>query len=378
MSVPVEKTIHPAPHRRFATISEVIRTARQQLPPHYWDHSAGGVGIETTLRRNRQMLESVAFRPRLMQGVGTPAINVTCLGLDLASPIVFAPVGTIALFAEHGATASAAVAIERQLLSFNSVMSSPSLEQVGRTGKGRVALQLYIRGGRTWLTDTIRQAEECGYVAVCVTADSIGGGTRDRDALNNFRGLAHTAHPNLPPDDPSGLEHQLTFTWDDLAWLRTVTSLPLLVKGITTVADARSAVECGVDAIYVSNHGGRALDGLPATIEVLPEVVDEVQDQAEVIVDSGFLRGADIVKALAFGARAVSLGRLQLWALAAGGEEALTQVVDMLEHEVRETLQLLGVASVNGLTRDYLRQAQPTRIHSSDYNMFQWAPMPQL
>lgn len=368
----------PEPPTRFATISDTIRTARQRLPAHWWDHSAGGVGTETTLRRNRQMLEAVAFRPSLMRGVGVPAITTSVLGISLDSPILFAPVGTVALFSESGAAGPARVAARRRLLSFNSVMSSPALDEVAAGAKGRVALQLYIRGGRRWLTDVVQRAEGCGYAAVCVTADSIGGGTRDRDLLNGFSALAYTAHPNLGSEEGDGLAHQLTFTWDDLAWLRSVTSLPLVVKGVTTAEDARLAASHGADAVYVSNHGGRALDGLPATIEVLPEVLDEVQQDAEVIVDSGFLRGTDIVKAVAYGARAVALGRLQVWALAAGGEAGLTRVVELLEQEVRETLQLLGVASLGDLGRRHLRPALPTRVHLTDFNTFQWAPLPSL
>ena len=175
-----------------------------------------------------------------------------------------------------------------------------------------------------------------------------------------------------------GLEHQVRFTWDDLAWLHEVSRLPLMVKGITTTHDALAAIEHGASVVYVSNHGGRALDHLPATIEVLPEIVAAVEGRAEVIVDSGFLRGSDVVKALALGARAVVVGKLQVWALAAGGEAGLERALELLDREVRETMQLLGAASVSELNPSFLRPGTPTRVSAYDGNQYEWAPMPRV
>jgi isopentenyl diphosphate isomerase/L-lactate dehydrogenase-like FMN-dependent dehydrogenase len=360
------------------TISELVRGARQRLSPTLWDYASGGVGSETTLRRNRQAMELHAFRPELMRGPGSPDISTSFLGLELAAPVVFAPIGTIALFADRGALAPAAVAASQDLLSFNSVISSPGLSEVGSTGSGRAALQLYIRGGRPWLERVVREAEDSGYHSVCVTADSIGGGSRDRDLLSGFIPSRATAHPNLLDEGVDDVDHQLLFTWDDLAWLRSVTSLPLMVKGVTTPEDARVAVEHGADAVYVSNHGGRSLDGLPATLEVLPEIVAELRGDAEVLVDGGFLRGTDVVKAIALGARAVGIGKLQAWALAADGERGLTRAVEILRREIHETLQLLGCPSLAQLTDKHLRSSFPTQFHATDFGEFTWAPMPRV
>lgn len=369
----------------FATISEIMRTARQRLAPHLWDHAAGGVGTETTLRRNRQVMESIAFRPRLLQGTGAPDITTSVLGHQLDSPIMFAPVGTTSLFSRHGALAPASVAAKRRLVSFSSVMTSPrsvmtmaQMGEVGAAAEGRAVLQFYVRGDRAWLRDLVGNAAEAGFWALCLTADSIGGGTRDRDLLNDYRSFIRALEPDLPSSDAEGLRHQLAFTWDDFSWLRTQTELPIFVKGVTTPQDAGEAAERGAQAIYVSNHGGRALDSLPATIEVLPEIVEAVRGRAEVVVDSGFLRGTDIVKALVLGARAVGIGKLQLWALAAGGQAGLECAVDLLEREVRETLQLLGAASIAQLTQANLRPATPTRYAVANLNEYEWAPVPRL
>jgi len=362
----------------FATISEIIRAARTRLPADHWDCSAGGVGSETTLRRNRQSMETVAFRPRLLRGVKSPDLNTTLLGHQLSSPLVLAPVGMMALFSENGAVGPARVAAKRGIISCNSIMTSPHLSEVGAAGPGRVMLQLYFRGDRSWLRDTIQQAEASNYVALVVTVDSIGGGTRDRDLLNRFDITTACRHPNLPGGVWLGLEYQVSSTWDDFSWIRSVTKLPVMIKGITTTDDARMAVECGAAAVYVSNHGCRALDSLPAALEVLPEVVDAVSGRAEVIVDSGFLRGTDVIKALAMGARAVSLGRLQIWSLAAGGEAGLDRALEMLQQEIYETLQLLGCPSVAELNPSYLRPSTPTRFATSDWYRYEWAPLPRL
>ena len=362
----------------FATISEIVRAARGQLPQGLWDHASGGVGTETTLRRNRQAMETIAFRPRLLRGVGTPDIKTTFLGHQLESPVMLAPVGTIAQFSTNGSLGPAHVAKRRGTIYVYGVMSSPDLTEVGAAAPGHLILQLYIRGDRAWLRETVQKAEEAGYLAICVTADSIGGGTRDRDRHNRFQANVGVPHPNLPPDGGPGLEHQLDFTWEDFAWLRSITSLPTLVKGITNTEDARAAVDYGVSAVYVSNHGGRALDHLPAAIEVLPEIVDAVGGKAEVIVDSGFLRGTDVVKAIAYGARAVLVGKLLAWSLAAAGEAGLERALDLLDHEIRETLQLLGARSLSEVSPANLRPAVPTRQAVDDWNVYQPAPLPRL
>jgi 4-hydroxymandelate oxidase len=360
----------------FATISEIIRAARNRLPQGLWDHAAGGVGTETTLRRNRQAMETVAFRPRLLRGVGTPDIRTTFLGHQLESPVMLAPVGTIAQFSQNGSLGPAHVAKKRGTIFCCGVMTSPDLTEVGAAAPGHLMLQLYIRGDRSWLQETVQKAEAAGFLAICVTADSIGGGTRDRDQHNRFH--ADVPHPNLPPDGGHGLEHQLDFTWEDFAWLRSVTKLPTMVKGITSTDDARAAVEYGVSAVYVSNHGGRALDHLPSSIEVLPEIVDAVAGRAEIIVDSGFLRGTDVVKAIAYGAKAVLVGKLQAWSLAAAGEAGLDRALALLDAEIRETLQLVGAKSLSEVSPANLRPAVPTRQAVDDWNFYQSAPLPRL
>ncbi len=361
----------------FATIPEIIRAARIRLPPGRWDHASGGVESETTLRRNRLAMETIAFRPRLLQGIAAPDIRTSFLGQQLDSPVLLAPIGSIMLFSENGAVGPARVAARRGTIFCYGILSWPDLAEVGAVAPGRLVLQLYIRGDRAWLRDVVQKAEAANCLALCVTADSVGGANRDRDLHNRYQGRAGTLHPNLPPGAGPGLEHQVRFSWDDFDWLRANTHLPLMLKGVTTTDDALTAIEHGAAVVYVSNHGGRELDHLPATLEVLPEIVAAVDGRAEIIVDGGFLRGTDVVKALALGARAVLLGKLQVWALAAGGEAGLDRALELLDHEIRETLQLLGATSVSELGPSYVRPTTPTRLGVSDWNDYEWAPMPR-
>jgi 4-hydroxymandelate oxidase len=360
------------------TLAEIIRLARQRLPARLWSHAACGIGSETTLRRNRVMMESVAFRPRLMRGAESVDISTSLFGVRLSSPLMYAPVGTLELFAAEGAAVPARLARELGLVSFYSVMAWPGIADVGAAGGRNVILQIYLRGGnREWLTGIVRAAEEAGYLGLCLTADSIGGGTRDRQLLDGFRELRSLRRPNIPVPMP-GAGQGIAAAWNEVDWLRSVTSLPILVKGITTPEDAREAIERGANGVYVSNHGGRALDGLPSTIEVLAEIAEATAGRAEIVVDGGFLRGEDVVKALALGARGVGLGKLQVWALAAGGETGLRRATEILTNQVEETFRLLGVRALPELDTTFLRPSAPTRLYADHFNEYEWAPLPPL
>jgi isopentenyl diphosphate isomerase/L-lactate dehydrogenase-like FMN-dependent dehydrogenase len=360
----------------FLTIPEVIRAARRRMPPAAWDHASGGVESETTLRRNRLAMETLSFRPRLLRGIAEPDLRTTFLGRTLDSPVMLAPIGSIGSFHPDGALAPARVAARRRTMCCVGILSRPSLSEVAAEAAGPLLLQIYVRGDRDWLHGVAQTAEAAGYVGLCLTADSTGGAKRDRDLHNRYQHHAGSVRPNLRQDGGLGLDFQATFCWDDFDWLRSITRLPIILKGVLTAQDALLAVEHGADAIYVSNHGGRELDHLPATLEVLPEIIAAVEGRAEVIVDSGFLRGTDVVKALALGARAVLLGKLQVWGLAAGGESVLEQVLDLLDHEIRETLRLLGVRRLAELTPGYIQPATPTRANVVDYTAYEHAPLP--
>jgi glycolate oxidase len=355
---------HAQPVSELMTMDSIIGRARDELSPELWDYVSGGAESETTLRRNRAGFDRIGFRPHLLSNVLGRTTKTTFLGTELALPVMFAPVGSLARYHSDGVRAVARVGEKAGTLTFVSSSAVPSLEEVREQVSGPLVYQMYVRGDREWITDRVRRAEAARCKALCVTADFVVQGRRDRNRENNgFKAIVHRS------DD---LLHQETFTWDEFAWLRSITDLPLILKGVTSAPDAVSAVEAGANVIHVSNHGGRQLDHLPGAIEVLAEIVDAVGGRADVIVDSGFVRGSDVVKALALGAKAVLIGKLMVWGLAAGAEEGLHRVVELLQEEISDCMSLLGVKSLDQLDRSYVRPvSMPAR---SDWVGFASSP----
>jgi isopentenyl diphosphate isomerase/L-lactate dehydrogenase-like FMN-dependent dehydrogenase len=338
------------------SIRQIVDLAAALLPLHLWDHAAGGAGTEATLDRNRTALARWLFRPRVLAAsTEGPSTSTRVLGVDLATPFMLAPVGPLELYDPGGASAAARAAHDAGAMSFVATSSAPSLEEVAASAPGPLAFQLYVRGDRSWVADTVRRVAEAGYRALCLTVDAPLYGRRERDIAHRFVHTDHMSLPNLPAGGSSSqmveaaLVHQGALTWGDVSWIAALSDLPLILKGIMCAEDARLAVEHGAAAVYVSNHGGRLLDHMEASIEVLPEVVEAVGDRVEGYVDGGFLHGEDVAKALALGARAVLIGKLQVWGLAADGHRALHRVLQLMTEELACALPQLGVASVTEL-----------------------------
>lgn len=335
----------------FRTIPEIFAAARRRLPREVWDYAVGGAETEATLRRNRWALDAITFRPRVLRGVGHVDAGTTLFGLPLRLPVVLGPVGSIALFAPEGALACARAAVRAGSTACIGLLAHPGLEEVARGAGGSLLFQLYVRGDRSWMEDMVRRVERAGYAGLCLTVDSAVYGRRERDLRNRFNPrLAGGERPNVGRLSTAGAEFQAGWTWEDAAWLRRITRLPLAMKGIVTADDARLAVEHGYQAVWVSNHGGRQLDFLPSTVEVLQEVVAAVGGRAEVVVDSGFMRGTDVVKALALGARAVMVGKAMVLGLAAAGEAGVHRLLTLLDEEIRTTMALLGARTTAELS----------------------------
>jgi glycolate oxidase len=348
----------------WLTIPEIVRSAHARLSTEIWDYSCGGAESETTLRRNRSAFDSLAFRTRILRGMARPDTSTTFLGFRLSLPVMLAPVGSIIHFDADGALAAARAAERAGTGTFVGTLSSPSMEDVRSGAQGPLFFQLYVRGGRDWIEAMVRRAERAGYSAICLTADSGAYGRRERDLHNRFFPRERGGRPNLEglPGSTDGRareDTQAALTWEDLAWLRSATRLPLVLKGVTTAEDAEIAVDHGVDVIYVSNHGGRQLDHGPSTIELLPEVVKAVNGRADVIVDSGFMRGTDVVKAIALGAKAVLIGKLQTWGLAAGGDAGLQRALELLKTEMTIVMTNVGVGTIADIDANCLRESTP-------------------
>ena len=335
----------------FLLLQELVKRARARLPRAVWDYVIGGAETETTLRRNRQGLDSIAFRPRVLRDVSDIDCSATVLGADLRLPVLLAPIGSLQDLDPGGGASAARAAGDFGVFHMQSSASAPGLEATARAAHGPKAFQLYVRGDAGWVSDHVQRAMASGYQAFCITVDLALYSRRERDLA--------TRHVTTARRLAGGDEFQARLSWRDIERIRGECTLPLILKGIATAEDAHTACGLGVDAVYVSNHGGRQLDHGRAAIEILPEVVDAVAGRAEIIVDGGFSRGSDIVKALALGAGCVGIGRLLGFAIAAAGRDGVVRMLEILEAEVRVCLGLLGVTRFGQLDESCLHTVSP-------------------
>lgn len=349
-----------APAEELQTIGQVIQRARATLPAGAWDYGQAGAGEEVTVRRNRSAWQRLAFAPSVLRDVSEIDTSTSVLGVDLALPVMCSPVGSLTVFHPDGAAAAAMGAASVGTVAVVGILSSPAFAEVQAASDGRNLFQIYASGDDAWLDAIVDRVTDAGASGLCVTVDSPVRARRDRllEGTFDWRLEQEGVPPNL-----EGLgrdrAHQMRFTWRELERLRSRSSLPIAVKGIMNSGDAARAVDAGVDAVYVSNHGGRGLDHAPSTIEVLEEAVDAVADRAQVVLDSGIQHGSDVCKAIALGARAVLVGRLQCWGLAAGGADGVAQVLRILRAEVADTMAHIGITQLDQLTRDHVRDTQP-------------------
>jgi isopentenyl diphosphate isomerase/L-lactate dehydrogenase-like FMN-dependent dehydrogenase len=337
----------------FQALHEIVAKARQNLNQNDWDYIVGATETETTLRRNRLALDQLAFRPRVLRDVSRIDSTVQRFGRRLRLPLVFAPVGALESFHEEAAGAVVRAAREFGVAHMLSSVCEPGLEKVAAAAPDGVRMfQLYVRGDEAWVDDYVARAIANGYVGFCLTVDTAIYSRRERDLAKR--------HVVLGRRRATGREFQAALDWRTVERIREKFDIPLMLKGIATAEDARIALDHGVSWIYVSNHGGRQLDHGRGSMDVLPEIVDTVGGKAKIIVDGGFARGTDIVKAMAAGADLVGIGRMQCYALAAGGEAALVRMLELMEDEVQRCLGLLGVTNFADLNRSHLHVAPST------------------
>ena len=329
--------------------------AQQILPPHIWDSIAGGAMDEVTTRRNRTAFEALMLRARLLRDVSHRDLSTTVLGAEISFPVMMAPAGGHKSAHPEGELATARGAGKSGTLMILSTASNYSLEEVAEVATGPLWFQLY-HSGYDVTEMLVHRSEEAGYKAICLTVDIPVPGPKERDQRNqyvrtiehgNFRSMRERQSGVISDETPDWKVAQVPpLTWKELEWLRSLTSLPLVLKGIRTPEDAHLAVEHGVDGILVSNHGGRQLDMTPSSIETLPEIVEAVKGRAEVYLDSGVRRGSDVLMALALGARAVAIGRPFFWGLAVNGAEGVHGVLELLRAELDRALAYCGQTSV--------------------------------
>jgi isopentenyl diphosphate isomerase/L-lactate dehydrogenase-like FMN-dependent dehydrogenase len=376
---------------RVVSIDDLRRIAHRRVPRPVFDYLDGGAEAEVTLRENCRIFDDVTFRPRHAVALPGCELCTRVLGFDLSLPILLAPVGYSRLMHPMGEVAAARCAGRAGIGYILSTISGHRLEDVRAASPGPVFYQLYLLGGRGAAEAAIERARIAGMSALVVTIDTPVSGIRERDYRNGMKelirgtifdklpflsqvmsrpawlfsflldgglpGLPNVVVPGkgpMPLVDVNAALAESAVTWADLRWIRELWQGPIVVKGVLTGDDARRAVDEGAAAISVSNHGGRQLDGLPASLWALPEVVAAVKDRTEILMDGGIRRGADIVKAICLGARAVLCGRAYAYGLAAGGEAGVERAIEILRTDLQRTLHLLGCPSIAQLDRSYV------------------------
>ena len=376
---------------RAVNIADLRHLAKRRLPRVVFDYIDGGADGEVTLRANSSAFDDVAFRPR--SAVVSPSVNLrtTVLGTELALPFLLAPVGSSRMFYPRGESVAAREAGVAGTAYILSTLSGTPLEEVKRATTGPSWYQLYLLGGRDVAVAALERARAAGFSALVVTVDTPVAGLRERDLRNGSKELVSgrffqmlpygsqflarprwlfdfmrdgglMSFPNvvvpgqgpMPYADIGAALAQSAVSWKDLRWIRDVWQGPIVIKGVHTVEDARNAIEAGAEAIVVSNHGGRQLDTVAATLRLLPEIVAAVGGRTEVLVDGGIRRGSDVVKAICLGARAVLIGRAYAYGLGAAGGAGVAKAIAILLADVQRTLRLLGCHDVAALDRSYV------------------------
>ena len=355
----------------FTNLLELEDLARAKVPRPSFDYIAGGAEDEVSLRRNREAFTKWALRPRVLVDVSRRDTSTSVLGQRVSMPILVAPTAFHGLVHPEGEVATARGAAAAGTVMVVSAIATRELEEVAKAVAGPRWFQLYVWRDREVTAQLVKRAARAGYGAICLTVDTPLLGRREKDERNAFTLPPGLGIANVRPAGLDGVpasERGSAFakyvaelldpavTWKDIAWLRSLTSLPIVLKGIMTAEDATLAVEHDVDGIIVSNHGGRQLDSTVGTLDALPDIVAAVQGRVEVFMDGGVRRGTDVLKALALGAKAVLIGRSALWGLALGGADGVRRVLEHLRGELELAMALTGRAALAQVDRSLVQR----------------------
>jgi 4-hydroxymandelate oxidase len=329
--------------------------AKERLPKEEYDYIAGGATDELSVERNRRAFESWALRPRVLRDVSALDLSTTVLGAKVSLPVLIAPCGGHRKAHPDGESATYRAATACGTIFTVSANASSPFEELAKAARGRLWMQLYPFRERAMTKEWLARAKDAGYEAVCVTLDSQWPPKRERNIRNDYKRVRGVNFPAKTGDAPrsggrAGEGSDPAATWKDLEWIKSATDLPVVAKGIMTGEDAALCAEAGADGVIVSNHGGRHLDNTLSTIETLPEVVEAVNGKLEIFLDGGIRRGADVVKAIALGAKAVFIGRPLFWGLAVDGEAGVVRVLNILREEIEITMAKCGrpnIASID-------------------------------
>lgn len=362
---------NPATNLPVADVMQFESLARKRLSQMAYDYIRSGGADEITMRENRLAFERLALSPRVLVDVSEINTRISLFGAELESPILLAPIAYQRLFHPEGELATARAANATGAVFVISSFTTTGIDEIAQQTRQPIWFQLYVQRDRAFTRKMVERAVAQGCKAVCLTVDTPVLGCRYGQIkfapppgidCPHLHGLGETLKVATRQARGSGIYDLLsnpTFNWRDLEWLRSFTGVPVLLKGIMTAEDAIRAVDAGIDGIIVSNHGGRNLDMLPATIEALPRVVDAVRGRIPVLMDSGIRRGTDVLMALALGARAVLIGRPYAYGLAAGGAEGVERVIRIVRQEFERAMALTGRCSIAEIDSSVLWQRQP-------------------
>lgn len=364
--MPLDK-LQQIPHT-VASVTDYEPLARERLTEQAWAYLAGGAADEITHRANIEAFQRLSLRPRILQDLSGGSTRVELFGSSFAFPILLAPVAFQTMLHPDGEIASAVAASAMQTGMVVSTQAGRTMEEIAKAATAPLWFQLYIQPDREFTLQLVRRAEEAGYRALVVTVDAPVSGLRNREQRAGFsfppgieavnlRGMRTPAPHRSAAGSPVLLGSALLAsapTWRDIAWLRGQTRLPILIKGVTSAASAERALQEGLDGLIVSNHGGRALDTLPATISVLPEVVEAAGGRMPILMDGGIRRGSDVFKALALGADAVLIGRPFAFGLAAAGATGVSHVLNILRAELEFTMALTGCVDLKSIAPEFV------------------------
>tara|TARA_A100001037_G_C15152861_1_gene640759 strand:+ start:8556 stop:9629 length:1074 start_codon:yes stop_codon:yes gene_type:complete len=351
---------------QFVTNEEIIQRARQNLADGPWNYLVGATESETTMRRNRLAFDRIAFQPRVLIDVSSIDSSAQILGHEISIPIIMAPIGSLQVFHPDAAIAVSKAAENMNTIHVVSSVTEPALEETAKSSNNTKFYQLYIHGDWDWTKNMIDRVVDSGYEALCITVDSASYSLRERPMVSRWVPMSR----RNPPEP----HWQASVTWETLAKIKNYCKLPLMVKGLATPDDAKLCVEHGVDVIWVSNHGGRQLDHGLGTLDMLPAIANTTKGNCQIILDGGIQRGSDVAKAIALGADAVAIGKMQGWGLAAAGSDGVTRVLNILKQELEITMKLLGVTKLSQLDTKYVCEAVPT---TDPHEMSSWVNMPK-
>jgi len=339
---------------KFVVLHQIVKAGHDRMNPKAWNYLMGAADTETTMRRNRQALDSIAFKPRQLRGIGEVDMSGKLLGQKMRIPVLLSGLGSVGLMDPGGGATVARAASKFGVPIGVSSVAKPGIEEIGAAGPCPKILQLYVRGDDAWIDHMAERATQAGYTSFGFTIDSAHFSRRERDIITGGQNaeLSDTPDPYLS-----------TLNWDVIKRFKDRhKDMKVALKGIVTGEDADLACKAGISVVWVSTHGGRQLDHGRGAIEALPEIVKAVKGRAEIIVDSGFSRGSDVVKGIALGATAVGVGRLYAYGLGAAGEAGVVRVLEILEKEIAACMANLGAKNLAALNKSYLAPATPVNF----------------